>query len=214
MGSRPRRPDQGNHHRLAFDLDHPRRCRGVVNGQLFRAHQPRDDFGSLLDGVDRRNGLQRRVLHPFAHRDDVVRVHENGDVVGGELYEAHGPLLDAHDSCAESVNIAPMRTAEDVLIFWFEEHGPADWFAAKPEFDAMIARGFTETHAAVARGEGWDWRSTPAGRLAEIIVLDQFSRQLFRGQAKAFASDTIALALAQEAVGDGHHTFVSPKRRI
>ena len=106
-----------------------------------------------------------------------------------------------------------MRTAQDVLTFWFEDHGPADWFAAKPEFDALIARGFAETHAAVTRGEGWDWRSTPGGRLAEIIVLDQFSRQLFRGQAKSFANDTMALALAQEAVGGGHHNFVSPERR-
>ena len=106
-----------------------------------------------------------------------------------------------------------MRTAQAVLTFWFEEHGPADWFAAKPEFDVLIARSFAGTQAAVARGEGWDWRSTPGGRLAEIIVLDQFSRQLFRGQAKAFASDPMALALAQEAVAGGHHNFVSPERR-
>ena len=106
-----------------------------------------------------------------------------------------------------------MRTADDVLSFWFEEHGPDDWFAARPEFDALIAREFGETHAALARGEGWSWRSRPSGRLAEIIVLDQFSRQLFRRQAKAFAADGMALALAQEAVGGGHHNFASLERR-
>ena len=106
-----------------------------------------------------------------------------------------------------------MRTADDVLTFWFEDHGPDDWFAARPEFDAAIAREFAETHAAIARGEGWGWRSTPGGRLAEIIVLDQFSRQLFRGRAKAFASDGMALALAQEAVGGGHHNFLPAARR-
>lgn len=106
-----------------------------------------------------------------------------------------------------------MRTADDVLTFWFEQHGPDDWFSAKPEFDALIAREFGETHAAVSRGEGWGWRSTPGGRLAEIIVLDQFSRQLFRSDARAFATDGMALLLAQEAIGGGHHNFVSPERR-
>ncbi len=101
-----------------------------------------------------------------------------------------------------------MKTAADVLKFWFEDHGQEDWFGAKPEFDALIAEQFTATHAAVARGEAWRWRTTPMGRLAEIIVLDQFSRQLFRGRAEAFASDPMALTLAQEAVAGGHHNFL------
>ncbi|MEO6012624.1 MAG: DUF924 family protein [Devosia sp.] len=107
-----------------------------------------------------------------------------------------------------------MKTASDVLAFWFDEHGRADWFGAKPEFDSQIATKFAETHAALAKGEGWRWRSTPAGRLAEIIVLDQFSRQLFRGDARAFASDGIALILAQEAVAGGHHQFLAPEGRM
>lgn len=101
-----------------------------------------------------------------------------------------------------------MKTAADVLKFWFDDHGQPDWFGGKPEFDAEIAEQFADTHAALSRGEGWRWRSTPSGRLAEIIVLDQFSRQLFRGRAQAFASDGMALLLAQEAVGGGHHQFV------
>lgn len=107
-----------------------------------------------------------------------------------------------------------MKTGPEVLKFWFDDHGPDDWFAGKPEFDAEIAAGFTDTHAAIARGEGWDWRSTPAGRLAEIIVLDQFSRQLFRNDGRAFSADPMALALAQEAVGGGHHQFLPPNRRV
>ena len=106
-----------------------------------------------------------------------------------------------------------MNSPTDILSFWFEQHGQDDWFGAKPEFDAAIAGKFSETHAALARGEGWTWRSTPQGRLAEIIVLDQFSRQLFRGRAEAFASDGKALALAQEAVAGGHHQFLPPDRR-
>jgi uncharacterized protein (DUF924 family) len=106
-----------------------------------------------------------------------------------------------------------MKTAADVLKFWFEDHGQEDWFGGRAEFDAEIAGAFTHTHDAVARGEAWDWRSTPSGRLAEIIVLDQFSRQLFRGQAQAFATDAMALALAQEAVGGGHVNFLTQMQR-
>jgi uncharacterized protein (DUF924 family) len=113
----------------------------------------------------------------------------------------------------ESVNITAMNTAHDVLNFWFEQHGPDDWFGAKAEFDALIIEQFAETQAALARGEGWAWRSTPEGRLAEIIVLDQFSRQIFRGRAEAFAADPLALALAQEMVGGGHHNFLTPEKR-
>lgn len=99
-----------------------------------------------------------------------------------------------------------MRTADDVINFWFFEHGPADWFGGKPEFDAKLAERFAETHPHVARGEAFSWRATPKGRLAEIIVLDQFSRQLHRGQPQAFAQDPMALALAQEAISrDADH---------
>ena len=95
------------------------------------------------------------------------------------------------------------HSAEAVLAFWFVEHGPSDWFSANADFDALIAARFADTHAAAARCELWFWRETPQGRLAEILVLDQFSRQIFRGQAQAFAADPLALALAQEAVASG-----------
>lgn len=107
-----------------------------------------------------------------------------------------------------------MKSAADVIKFWFEDHGHEDWFGGKPEFDAEIAAAFGETRAAAARGEAWAWRSTPQGRLAEIIVLDQFSRQLFRSRAEAFATDGMALALAQEAVGGGHHHFLPMPKRM
>jgi uncharacterized protein (DUF924 family) len=92
---------------------------------------------------------------------------------------------------------------DDVHAFWFVEHGPADWFSADAAFDAKIAERFGATHEEVSRGEAWQWRTTPLGRVAEIIVLDQFSRQLHRGTARAFAQDAMALALAQEAVALG-----------
>ena len=101
-----------------------------------------------------------------------------------------------------------MKTAADVLRFWFEEHGPDDWFGAKPEFDAAIVTQFSDAHTALARGEGVGWRRDAWGRLAEIIVLDQFSRQIYRGDGRAFATDAMALILAQEAVAGGHHNFL------
>jgi uncharacterized protein (DUF924 family) len=106
-----------------------------------------------------------------------------------------------------------MEAPQSVLDFWFVEHGRDDWFGGKPEFDRKLAQRFAGTHAAVARGEAWTWRATPEGRLAEILVLDQFSRQVHRGSPLAFASDDMALALAQEAVAGGHDRALEKEQR-
>jgi uncharacterized protein (DUF924 family) len=92
---------------------------------------------------------------------------------------------------------------QDVLHFWFDEATPAQLFKKDAAFDAEIRGRFGETQRAAARGELAGWRGTPAGRLAEIIVLDQFSRNLFRDDARAFATDGMALVLAQEAIRAG-----------
>jgi len=107
-----------------------------------------------------------------------------------------------------------MKSAEDVIRFWFVDHGSDDWFSSSAAFDAELTAAFADTHAAVALGEAWSWRESPEGRLAEILVLDQFSRQLFRGSARAFASDSMALALAQEAVAGGHDKALDPQKRM
>lgn len=106
-----------------------------------------------------------------------------------------------------------MRTADDVLNFWFVEHGQKDWFGGGPEFDRKLTERFADTHAGVAAGEAWTWRTSPEGRLAEVIVLDQFSRQIHRGSPRAFAQDPMALALAQEAVAGGHDMALPQERR-
>jgi uncharacterized protein (DUF924 family) len=105
-------------------------------------------------------------------------------------------------------------TAGSILSFWFTEHGPDDWFAYKADFDAKVVSRFGETLRRAAACEFWRWRDTPDGRLAEIIVLDQFSRQIHRGKAAAFASDPLALALAQEAVRTGDDQRIAPPRRV
>jgi uncharacterized protein (DUF924 family) len=91
-------------------------------------------------------------------------------------------------------------TPDTVLHFWFKEITPAQWWKVDPNFDGLIAERFGALHASAAQGECFSWRGTPQGRLAEVIVLDQFSRNLHRGKAGAFACDAMALALAQEAV--------------
>jgi uncharacterized protein (DUF924 family) len=92
---------------------------------------------------------------------------------------------------------------QDVLHFWFEEATPEQLFKKDAAFDAEIRGRFGETQRAAARGELAGWRGTPAGRLAEIIVLDQFSRNLFRDDARAFATDGMAVVLAQVAIRAG-----------
>lgn len=107
-----------------------------------------------------------------------------------------------------------MNNAQDVLDFWFVEHGQDDWFGGQAEFDARLATRFGELHERVSKGEAWHWRETASGRLAEVIVLDQFSRQLHRGSARAFAQDGMALVLAQEAIFDGADHQVDMARRM
>ncbi|MCH8492135.1 MAG: DUF924 domain-containing protein [Idiomarina sp.] len=87
-----------------------------------------------------------------------------------------------------------------VLSFWFQELSQEQWFKKDDAVDAQIADRFGATLRAAEQCELYRWRCTPAGRLAEIIVLDQFSRNVYRNQAQAFANDALALALAQEAV--------------
>ncbi|MDB6062519.1 MAG: hypothetical protein JWM78_2622 [Verrucomicrobiaceae bacterium] len=90
-----------------------------------------------------------------------------------------------------------------VLQFWFEEIDPKQWWEKDESFDAAIAARFGELHARAARCELFEWRKTAQGRLAEVIVLDQFSRNIFRNLSLAFANDALALGLAQEAIANG-----------
>lgn len=91
----------------------------------------------------------------------------------------------------------------DVLQFWFDELTPEQWWAKDDELDQRVTRRFAVLHGRAVRCELFAWRASAKGRLAEIIVLDQFSRNMFRDSALAFANDSLALALAQEAISIG-----------
>jgi uncharacterized protein (DUF924 family) len=101
----------------------------------------------------------------------------------------------------------------DILDFWFVEIRPQQWWAADPKFDALIAARFGAVLQSAEHGELYEWRNDPRGRLAEIIVLDQFSRNVHRGTAHAFANDSAALVLAQEAVTGKHDQNLSDVQR-
>ncbi len=94
---------------------------------------------------------------------------------------------------------------QQVLDFWFKEIKPKQWWVKDETFDQLIRSRFLNLHQQACAGELSQWRDTPQGRLAEIIVLDQFSRNMFRDTPQAFASDAIALVLAQEALRVNAH---------
>ena len=94
-------------------------------------------------------------------------------------------------------------TSTDIIHFWFTELTPKQHYAKDTALDEAIRTRFGGTLEAAARCELFAWRATPEGRLAEVLVLDQFSRNVYRDSAGAFAQDTLALALAQELVANG-----------
>lgn len=105
-------------------------------------------------------------------------------------------------------------TYQEILKFWFEEITPDQQFGKDESFDQKIRERFLASHQEAMRGELYLWRNSAQGRLAEIILLDQFSRNMFRDQPQAFASDAVALTLAQEAVLLGIDKQLAPQQRI
>ncbi|MCH9757155.1 MAG: DUF924 domain-containing protein [Gammaproteobacteria bacterium] len=90
--------------------------------------------------------------------------------------------------------------AEAILDFWFNQLTPAQWWKKDTELDQWIISQFSSIHHKAALGELSNWRKTPEGCLAEVIILDQFSRNMFRNTPKSFAFDGMALILSQEAI--------------
>lgn len=106
-----------------------------------------------------------------------------------------------------------MHLHQDIITFWFGEITPEQWWIADPDFDRQVGERFLAVLGQAARGELHAWRDQPLGRLAEVIVLDQFSRNIHRGTPQAFAQDGIALVLAQEAVRLGVHAELPQPQR-
>lgn len=101
----------------------------------------------------------------------------------------------------------------EVLTFWFDELSPKQWFGKHDNLDNAIAARFSGLLKSAEQCELMHWRTTAQGRLAEIIVLDQFSRNIYRDQAQAFANDPLALALAQEAISQEYDKKLSDQQK-
>ena len=95
-----------------------------------------------------------------------------------------------------------LSAARDVTGFW-RHAGPERWFAKNDAFDAEFGTRFLTLHEAAARGELDHWAEEPEGALALLVLLDQFPRNTFRGQARTFATDAKALAIAHAAIEAG-----------
>jgi uncharacterized protein (DUF924 family) len=102
---------------------------------------------------------------------------------------------------------------EEVIRFWFDELDASCWWTKSDELDATICGRFGATHTAAVAGELEAWRQSAEGRLAEVIAIDQFSRNIYRDRAESFAWDSMALALAQEAIRAGADQELAVERR-
>lgn len=108
----------------------------------------------------------------------------------------------------------PIRTADDVLDFWFGDGMRPHWFSGSRDIDDRIGAEFAETYNAAHRRGLDDWAMSPDGALALVIVLDQFPRNLFRGSGRAFEADATALGHARAAVDAGFDARLAPDRRV
>jgi uncharacterized protein (DUF924 family) len=113
-----------------------------------------------------------------------------------------------------------MSQANQILDFWFGKPDEADygkprkvWFTKNPEFDQEVRSRFLIDYQQAAAGHLDDWKASPLGCLALIILLDQFPRNMFRGQPQTFATDPQALAYAQHTVAQGFDKELLPIQR-
>ena len=106
-----------------------------------------------------------------------------------------------------------MTRPEDVLGFWLDDVGEEKWYAPTEDLDAEIRERFLEAWELGREGSFGIWLTYPSGTLAYAILHDQFPRNMFRGEARAFATDAIALAAAKMAVGRDWDLRMDPPSR-
>ena len=86
-----------------------------------------------------------------------------------------------------------MSSPGEIIDFWFAEAGVDKWWNKDNDFDRLVSKRFLDTYEKASSCELFEWRQQALGWLAEIIVLDQFPRNMFRGEARAFATDAMAV---------------------
>jgi uncharacterized protein (DUF924 family) len=96
-----------------------------------------------------------------------------------------------------------MTNPDEILSFWLDETGPNGWYEGGEELDQKVRDRFGEIYGRAAQGALSLWLTYPTGTLAYIILTDQFPRNMFRGTARAFATDSAARAAAKAAIARG-----------
>lgn len=107
-----------------------------------------------------------------------------------------------------------MQSANEVLEFWFDPDNQKRWYVADPAFDAQIRQRFGDCLDAAIAGQLTHWTQTAEGWLALLIVLDQFSRNLYRNDARAWAQDAEAQRLALWGIAEGFDCALPPLQRV
>jgi uncharacterized protein (DUF924 family) len=107
----------------------------------------------------------------------------------------------------------PIVTSHDIIHFWFKETEPKNWYAKNLDFDKLIKKRFHDIYQKAMSGELFNWRYDPFSSLAEIIILDQFPRNMFRNKKQSFASDALALCLAQNALDKEFDKKLDPQQK-
>lgn len=122
--------------------------------------------------------------------------------------------MDSNQSGVDNQRQSPAsESPATVNHFWFQELSPQDWFRKSATLDERITARFGATLSKAATGALSDWHESPSGRLAEVLVLDQFSRNIHRDSAKAFENDPAALALAATAIDHGADRALTAQQR-
>ncbi len=106
-----------------------------------------------------------------------------------------------------------MMTYPDIIKFWFGEIEPESWWKKDESFDQLIRERFLAIYQQAANCELFEWRQDALGWLAEIIILDQFPRNMFRDTAQAFDTDRLAVILVQEAVANQVDRELTPPQK-
>ena len=105
------------------------------------------------------------------------------------------------------------KSINEIIKFWFEEVSTKQKYQKDAKFDALIKGKYEEVYWDIVKGEAKRWMDSLEGSLAAIVVLDQFSRNMFRDDKQSFEADSLALLIAQSVVASGNDKKIDIKRR-
>ena len=102
----------------------------------------------------------------------------------------------------------------DVIKYWFSEKSRQHWFSSTPEIDNEIKQRYEQLWINAASGKLNDWQDSPQGCLALIIILDQFPLNMFRGEAKSFQTEELAVEVALKAIDNGYDEILNTEELL